>query len=89
MAISDYDIKEALLIRYRNANPKSRACRLVRFYLNTSRRQQEQCILCEECGPTWASQWPKTVTAENWRIEHIAQHVENARQFLNALGVDK
>lgn len=71
-------IERLLVKKHRKENPRSRAVRLVRYCLNTSRRKQEECILCGEVGPSWCSEWPETKQATRWREEHIKMHVKSA-----------
>lgn len=51
--------------------PQSRAQGKFRFYHNTGCRKNMQCVFCRECGPTWASRWPKTARAKRWEREHL------------------
>lgn len=63
-----------LVAEYRKKNPRSRVVSILRYCKNTSATKQKECILCDEEGPTWASRWRKTKTAEQWEAEHKAKH---------------
>lgn len=68
-------MKEAELLKeYRESHPKSRAQGILVLAVNTSSRKQQKCILCGAVGPTWSSEWPMTVRASSWGLDHIRSH---------------
>jgi len=60
---------EALAL-YRLLFPRARAQRHFKFDLNTGSRKSMCCVFCLASGPTWSSNWPKTVRAKRWEAEH-------------------
>lgn len=60
--------EDAIILRYRLANPESRIESITPYRLNTGRRKARRCIACGEGGPTWSAECRETVRAIAWAI---------------------
>jgi len=67
--------EEEIVKKYRAKNPHSRATRMFKYGLNTSRRRSLICLGCGEERPSWCVDWPRTANSLTWESEHRVKHL--------------